>query len=192
MKNFLLQFLAVQSKVLKLISDSNQVISEYEKIFFSSIQHRVKSVTTHFWFKSSHAWIWKKNFQFGEAKWKRSKSVFKLNQVKFEYEKEISIFGSRVRSLKIDFGVQPSHVWIWKNIFFIYWTSSQKCYNSFHDSNQVMSEYEKIIFSSIQHRVKSVTTHFWFESSHVRIWKKKFFIFWKSGQKCYNSFLIRI
>jgi hypothetical protein len=48
MKNFLFQFLVVESKVLKLISDSNQGMFENEKKIFSSFENRIKSAKSHF------------------------------------------------------------------------------------------------------------------------------------------------
>jgi hypothetical protein len=48
MKKYFFHLLKIGSKVLKLISDSNQGMFENEKIFFSSFENRVKRAKTHF------------------------------------------------------------------------------------------------------------------------------------------------
>ena len=62
MTNFLFQFLAVESKALKLVSNSNQAMSDYEKMFFSIGRSGVKRVKNHFQVEPSHVWTWKKFF----------------------------------------------------------------------------------------------------------------------------------
>jgi hypothetical protein len=41
-EKFSFQFLVVESKVLKIISDSNQVMSKYENFFFQSVEAESK------------------------------------------------------------------------------------------------------------------------------------------------------